>query len=106
MSEEKDRQEAEAGQKVEQTVVLSNKMGLHARPSTQIATTAGRFAADVHIGKDGMSVDAKSVLELLMLAAECNSELTVSAEGVDAQEAVTALVELIEGRFGELDVDG
>ncbi len=87
-------------------VVLTNKMGLHARPSTQIATTASRFAADIQIAKDDMVVDAKSVLELLMLAAECGSQLTISAEGTDAKTAVTALAELVNGRFGELDVDG
>lgn len=91
--------------RVEAKVLLSNKMGLHARPSTQIATTASRFSSDIHIGKDEMDVDAKSVLELLMLAAECGSELTVRAEGDDAKEAVAALVELVKGRFGELDVD-
>lgn len=91
--------------RAETTVVLTNKMGLHARPSTQIATTASRFAADVQVGKDGSQVDAKSVLELLMLAAECGSELTISAEGDDAAAAVKAIVKLVEGRFGELDVD-
>jgi phosphocarrier protein HPr len=91
--------------RVESKVMLSNKMGLHARPSTQIATTASRFSSDIHIGKDDMVVDAKSVLELLMLAAECGTELTVAAEGPDAKEAVAALVELVKGRFGELDVD-
>lgn len=86
-------------------VVLTNKMGLHARPSTQIATTASRFAADVQITKDGMVVDAKSVLELLMLAAECGSELIVSADGDDAKEAVGAVCDLVTSHFGELDVD-
>ncbi|MEK7413707.1 MAG: HPr family phosphocarrier protein [Planctomycetota bacterium] len=89
----------------EQTVVLTNRMGLHARPSTQIATTAGRFSADVTIIKDDMTVDAKSVLELLMLAAECGSELTVRAEGDDAAQAVKSIIDLVQGRFGELDVD-
>jgi phosphocarrier protein HPr len=90
---------------VEARVVLKNKMGLHARPSTQIATTASRFSCDIHIAKDDMVVDAKSVLELLMLAAECDSELRITAEGDDAKEATKALVELVNGRFGELDVD-
>lgn len=90
---------------VEARVVLSNKMGLHARPSTQIATTASRFSSDIHITKDDMVVDAKSVLELLMLAAECDSELTITAEGDDAKDAVHAIAELVKGRFGELDVD-
>ena len=91
--------------RVEAKVVLSNKMGLHARPSTQIATTASRFSSDIHIGKDDMVVDAKSVLELLMLAAECGTELVITAEGDDAKVATAALVELVNGRFGELDVD-
>lgn len=91
--------------KAEARVVLSNKMGLHARPSTQIATTAGRFAAEIQITKDDMEIDAKSVLELLMLAAECGSELRITADGDDAAEAVQALVEVVESRFGEIDVD-
>lgn len=91
--------------KAEARVVLTNKMGLHARPSTQIANTAGRFSSEVSIAKEGLTVDAKSVLELLMLAAECGSELQVSAEGDDAEEAIRSVVELVEGRFGELDVD-
>jgi phosphocarrier protein len=89
----------------EAKVVLTNKMGLHARPSTQIATTASRFASDVQIAKDDMVVDAKSVLELLMLAAECGTQLTITANGDDAKAAVQALAELVESRFGELDVD-
>ncbi len=91
--------------RAEQTAVLTNRMGLHARPSTQIATTASRFHSDVSIAKDDMTVDAKSVLELLMLAAECGSELTISAEGDDAAAAVKGIVALVESRFGELDVD-
>jgi len=91
--------------RAEQTVVLTNRMGLHARPSTQIATACSRFRSDVSIAKDDMTVDAKSVLELLMLAAECGSELTISAEGDDAAVAVKAVATLVESRFGELDVD-
>lgn len=89
----------------ENVVVLTNKMGLHARPSTQIATTASRFAAEIQITKDGRTIDAKSVLELLMLAAECGSQLTISADGSDAKAAVAAIGDLVIGRFGELDVD-
>ena len=89
----------------EAKVRIKNKMGLHARPSTQIATTASRFQADIRIVKDGQEVDAKSVLELLMLAAECGSELVITAEGDDAQEAAAAITKLVDGRFGELDVD-
>ncbi len=91
---------------VEVKVVLTNKMGLHARPSTQIATTSNRFMSDIQIAKDDQLVDAKSVLELLMLAAECGSQLTITADGDDAKAAVKAIADLVEGRFGELDVDG
>ncbi|MBA3707960.1 MAG: HPr family phosphocarrier protein [Planctomycetes bacterium] len=91
--------------KAEVIAVLTNKMGLHARPSTQIATTASRFSADVQITKDDMVVDAKSVLELLMLAAECGSQLKITADGDDASQAVKAIAELVDSRFGELDVD-
>ncbi|MHC5067639.1 MAG: HPr family phosphocarrier protein [Planctomycetota bacterium] len=89
----------------EARVVLTNKMGLHARPSTQIATVAGRYQATIEIAKDGLAVDAKSVLELLMLAAECGSELVITANGGDADAAVAELVGLVEERFGEIDVD-
>jgi phosphocarrier protein len=89
----------------ERRVVLTNRMGLHARPSTAIATAASRFASDVSITKDDMTVDAKSVLELLMLAAECGSELIVRAQGDDADQAVKAVTSLVESKFGELDVD-
>ncbi|MFW5751319.1 MAG: HPr family phosphocarrier protein [Planctomycetota bacterium] len=89
----------------EASVVLDNKMGLHARPSTQIATIAGRYDCDVRISKDGLEVDAKSVLELLMLAAECGSELVISADGPNAEAAVEELKEIIENGFGEHEVD-
>lgn len=92
-------------QTAEAKVILTNKMGMHARPSTQIATTANRFVSDIRITKDDVVADAKSVLELLMLAAECGSELVVTAEGADAKLATGTLIKLIEGRFGELDVD-
>ena len=85
----------------ESRVVLTNKMGLHARPSTQIATTAGRFASDIQITKDGLVVDAKSVLELLMLAAECGATVTLRASGPDAEQAVAALETLVNNKFGE-----
>ena len=70
-----------------------------------LVTMKIKFAADVKIAKDGLAVDAKSVLELLMLAAECGSELVVEADGLDAEGAVDALRELIESRFGEHEVD-
>ena len=90
---------------IETRVVLTNKLGLHARPSTQIAQAAGKFDAAIQLAKDGLSVDAKSVLELLMLAAECGSELVITADGDDADAAVAEIKQLVDSRFGELDVD-
>lgn len=89
----------------ERQVVLVNKMGLHARPSTLIAGVAGNYEAEVEIVRDGMVVNAKSVLELLMLAAEHGTQLTIRARGNGARTVVHALIDLIESRFGELDVD-
>lgn len=91
--------------RIERTVTISNKMGLHARPSTKISETANQFPCDVQLSKEGLAVDAKSVLELLMLAAECGSQVAVSADGDQAEEAVAAITQLIESKFGELDVD-
>jgi phosphocarrier protein len=92
--------------KVETRVVLQNKLGLHARPSGQIAATAGRFAATIRLGRDGMLVNAKSVIELLLLAAPHGTVLDLIADGADAQEAVSAIEQLFLSRFGHLEVDG
>ncbi|TVR11267.1 MAG: HPr family phosphocarrier protein [Planctomycetota bacterium] len=91
--------------RIERTVTISNKMGLHARPSTKISEVANQYSCDVQLTKEGLTVDAKSVLELLMLAAECGSQVIIAADGEQAEEAVVAISELIESKFGELDVD-
>src|SRR5688500_14270943 len=76
-------------------VVLKNKYGLHARPSTLIAQTAKKFEAQVFLGKDGTEVDAKSIFGMLTLAAECGATLSVRAKGPDAEAAVAKLSEVI-----------
>jgi phosphocarrier protein HPr len=76
-------------------VVLKNKYGLHARPSTLIAQTAKKFESQVFLGKDGAEVDAKSIFGMLTLAAECGATLTVRARGKDASEAVAKLADVI-----------
>jgi phosphocarrier protein len=80
-------------------------MGLHARPSTQIVQTLSEYDAKVTVSRDGLQVDAHSVLDLLMLAAECGATLQIEGEGPQAEEAIQAVQALVEGRFGELDVD-
>ncbi len=80
---------------------ISNRLGLHARPSAQLTQTAARFQSEVHIAKDGRRVNAKSIMGVMMLAAGHGASVTVDAEGPDAQQAVEAIGALIDGRFGE-----
>ncbi len=82
-----------------------NKLGLHARPAMQIVQTANRFQSRILIEKDGNRVEANSILDLLTLVAPPGTELTVIAEGPDEEEAVEAVVRLIESGFGEELVD-
>ena len=84
----------------ETTVTIQNRHGLHVRPATQLAELAGKFKSPVMIVKDGQEVSARSIIELLTLAAAYGTELRIKAEGPDAAEAVDAVQKLIAGRFG------
>ncbi len=79
--------------------MLSHENGLHARPATKLVETAGKFASEIFIAKDGIVVDGKSVIEILTLAAEQGAHLTITAKGEDAEKALKALVELIRSGF-------
>lgn len=81
--------------------MIKNKFGLHARPSASFVQTASRFHSDIKVEKDGQVADGKSILDLMMLAAAQGARITIKAQGEDAQEALQALEELIEKRFGE-----
>jgi phosphocarrier protein len=81
--------------------IISNKLGLHARPSAQLTQTAARFSSEIHISRSGRRVNAKSIMGVMMLAAGQGSTVTVEAEGDDAEEAVQAIGRLITERFGE-----
>ena len=83
------------------TVTLSNQLGLHARAAAKLVRLANQFTCDITVAKDGETVEAKSILGLLLLAAALGSELTIECDGDDEQEAVQALVDLIDTRFGE-----
>ena len=85
----------------EKAVKIGNRNGLHARPAAQLVKIASKFTSDIYLGKDGMEVNAKSIMGVMMLAAEVGSTLTVKAEGPDEAEAVESIVELIENNFGE-----
>ncbi len=82
---------------------ISNKRGLHARPSAQITQVASRYASEVWLAKNGRRVNAKSIMGVMMLAAGQGSVLTVEADGEDAAAAVDAIGQLIETRFGEYE---
>ena len=86
---------------ISRTFNISNKLGLHARPSAQLTQTAAKFQSEVWIAKDGRRVNAKSIMGVLMLAAGQGSIVTVDAEGPDEAEAIEAVGALIEGKFGE-----
>ena len=81
--------------------VLINKLGLHARAAGKLVATASGFDAEIFLHKGDKRVNAKSIMGILMLAAACGTPLTIEAQGSDAEEACTALIALIEGRFGE-----
>ncbi len=89
--------------RVQATVKLLNKVGLHARPAAMFVQTANKFKSDIKVGKKGESreVDAKSILGILSLAAEFNDVITIKANGEDAEKALKALVELVNSKFGE-----
>jgi len=80
---------------------INNKRGLHARAAAKIVEAAARFQSVVTIIKDGTKVDARSIMGLLMLAASLGSEIGVEAEGPDQDAAMTAMLALIEAKFGE-----
>lgn len=87
--------------RVEKDLVITNKLGLHARPAALFVQTANRFDAAIEIQKDDMSVDGKSIMGIMTLAAEMGSTIKVTASGKDASAAVDALMKLVETNFGE-----
>lgn len=86
---------------MQQKVMITNKLGLHARAAAKLVHTANAFKSDVFVGGEHEEVNAKSILGLLTLAASKGTPLTVRADGPDEGEAVEALVRLFEDKFGE-----
>ena len=80
---------------------ITNKRGLHARAAAKLVEAASRFKAHITVSKDGQSVEACSIMGLMMLAASLGTEVTISASGEDAKEALTAILALIAVDFGE-----
>jgi phosphocarrier protein HPr len=86
---------------IEREVTVVNSLGLHARPAAQLVRLASTFASEVELVKDGVPVNGKSIMGVMMLAAECGSTFVIRAEGADAEAAINALIELIANGFGE-----
>ncbi|EEF80903.1 phosphocarrier, HPr family [Methylophaga thiooxydans DMS010] len=86
---------------MEQTYTIINKLGLHARAAAKFVTTASNFDADIKVSRDGRIVNGKSIMGVMMLAAAKGTQITVNAEGNDAQDALSALEGLINDYFGE-----
>ena len=86
---------------VSRTVEIVNERGLHARASAKFVKTAAQFEAEVKVSRDGQTVDAQSIMGLMMLAAGIGSTVEILAEGPDAEAAVDALTQLVSDRFHE-----
>jgi phosphotransferase system HPr (HPr) family protein len=84
-------------------VKLLNKVGLHARPASQFVQTAARFASSVTVEYNAKKANAKSILQVLSLGAGGGAEISILAEGADAEAAVAALQQLIADKFGEAE---
>jgi phosphocarrier protein len=86
---------------VERSVQIVNKHGLHARPAAEVVKVASRLASEITIVRDDLEVNGKSIMGVMMLAAEFGATITLRAEGTDAEAALEALAALVAARFGE-----
>jgi phosphocarrier protein len=82
-------------------VKVVNSLGLHARPAAMFVKLANTFTSDIEVGNDSMMVNGKSIMGVMMLAAECGSTIRIKASGDDAEQAVAGLAALVEKGFGE-----
>lgn len=86
---------------IEKTVKIKNKLGMHARPASLFVQTTSKFKSTVIVLKDGHEVDGKSIMGLMMLAAGFGSELKILADGIDENELIAAIENLVERKFEE-----
>lgn len=85
----------------ERAVEVVNEAGIHARPAAEIVKVAAKFRSEITIIRDDLEVNAKSIMGVMMLAAECGATIIIRAEGDDAQAAIDAIADLIANSFGE-----
>ena len=86
---------------IQNTIVICNKLGLHARASAKLTKLAGSFPCEVWMERSGRRINAKSIMGVMMLAAGMGSEIEIETDGEQEQEAMDAIVALIEDKFGE-----
>jgi len=86
---------------VEKKITVTNRLGLHARPSAKVVQTASKYKSEIYLIKGPMTVNIKSMLGVMALAAEYGTELTLRAEGEDEKEAARAIVRLFKTKFRE-----
>ena len=85
---------------VEIELLIRNQLGLHARACALFVKTASKYKSEVLVSRDGLEVNGKSIMGVMMLAAEAGSTIVVKADGPDAQDVLGALRELVDGKFG------
>ena len=85
----------------ERTVEIVNKNGLHARPAAEIVKLSSKFTSEITIVRDDLEVNGKSIMGVMMLAAEFGSNIVVRATGDDAEAAIQAIADLVAAKFGE-----
>jgi phosphocarrier protein len=88
---------------IRQSVLVSNKLGLHARAAAKLVRLASRFSSEIHLSREdaNQQIDSKSILGILMLAASKGTRLVISIDGQDEEEAGAEICRLFEGKFGE-----
>ena len=86
---------------VEKEVQITNKLGLHARPAAMVVQTASKFTSEIRLIKDDLEINGKSIMGVMMLAAEKGSTIKIRVEGEDEAQALEKLIQLFESKFGE-----
>ncbi len=90
---------------MEQEAKIVNKYGLHARPAMQLVELANKYNSKIDVSNRNLTVDAKSIMSVMRLAATKGTVLKITADGADAAEAMAALVQLVREGFGEMEED-
>ena len=86
---------------IERDARIVNSLGMHARPAAQLVKLSAQYASEIEVVKDGFAINGKSIMGVMMLAAECGSTITLRATGADEAPAVDALCALVARGFGE-----